>query len=193
MSEDISGLVKSAAALARPVVEGIDDTRLSDPTPCAEYEVKDLLNHLILVVTQFQALARHGQGDFSQTPDRVAAGDWRTEFAVESEKTVAAWSEPGALDGVSAGMGLPQATVGRMVLLDLTLHAWDLARATGQDYTPEPDVVSSLLLFLDDMAPMAREMGMFGEAVDVPADADPFTRVLAGSGRDPRWTGRPIE
>lgn len=193
MSEDISGLLKSAAALARPVVDGVGENQLSAPTPCAEFDVKDLLNHMLLVVTQFQALARHEAADFSETPDRVGTGgDWRGDWASEAERVVAAWSEPGALDGVSAGMGLPQLTVGRMVLLDMTLHVWDLARATGQDYTPAPGTVESLQAFLDDMAPMARKMGIFGDPVEVPDDADPFARVLAGSGRDPRWS-RPIE
>lgn len=192
MSEDICGLLKSAAAAARPVVDGIDDARLGDPTPCAEYDVKNLINHLFLVVTNFQVLAAGEGADFSTTPDRLT-GDWRGEFAAETERLVAAWSAPGALEGVSAGMGLPQTTVARMVLLDLTLHAWDLARATGQDFTPVPGAADSLHGFMDEMGPTARKMGMLGEPVEVAADAPAFERLLGLSGRDPRWSGRPIE
>lgn len=192
MSEDISGILKSAAAAARPVVDGLDEAHFDDRTPCAEYGVKDLLNHLFLVVVNFQVLATGAGADFSTTPDRLT-GDWRGEFGAETERLVAAWSAPEALEGVSAGMGLPQPVVARMALLDLTLHAWDLARATGQDYAPDAGVVDELLEFLVMMAPMARENGMLGEPVEVSADAPAFDRLLGGSGRDPRWSGRPIE
>ena len=192
MSEDISGLLETAAATARPVVDGIDEKHFGDPTPCAEYDVKDLLNHLFLVVTNFQALASGAEADFSATPDRLT-GDWRGEFGAETERLVVAWSAPGAMEGVAAGMGLPQPIVARMALLDLTLHAWDLARATGQDFAPAPEVVDTLLGFLATMAPMARQNGVLGEPVDVGEGASDFERLLGRSGRDPRWTGRPIE
>lgn len=192
MSEDIPGVLKSAAAVARPVVEGVTEARFGDPTPCAEYDVKELLNHLFLVVTNFQALAKGGTADFSTTPDRLT-GDWRGEFGAETERLVEAWSAPEALEGVSAGMGLPQPVVAKMILLDLTIHAWDLARATGRDFTPDPRAVSVLLGFLGDMAPMARANGVFGEEVEVGDDATDFERLLGGSGRDPQWKGRPIE
>lgn len=192
MSEEISGLLKSAAAAARPVVDGVGEEHFGAPTPCAEYDVKALLNHLFQVVTNFQALASRGSADFSSTPDRLT-GDWRGEFGAETERLVAAWSAPDALEGVSAGMGLPQAIVARMALLDLTLHAWDLARATGQDFTPADGTVSALFELVDTMAPTARERGMFGEPVEVPEGASDFERLLGETGRDPGWSRRPIE
>ncbi|MEV0651052.1 TIGR03086 family metal-binding protein [Phytomonospora sp. NPDC050363] len=185
MSEDISGLLKAASAAARPVFEGIPDDRLGAPTPCAEYDVRELLNHLFLVVTNFQVLASGAAADFSETPDRLT-GDWRAQLVTETERLAEAWGAPGALDGVSAGMGLPQRTVGLMGLLDMTVHPWDLARATGQDFTPDPGAVTALLGLLDDIAPMARKMSVLGEAVEAPADATPFERLLAASGREPR-------
>lgn len=73
-----------------------------------------------------------------------------------------------------------------MVLLDLTVHAWDLARATGRSFEPDPAVVAGLAEEVERMAPMARQAGVFGEAVEPPADATAFERLLATTGRDPR-------
>ncbi|MET9346763.1 TIGR03086 family metal-binding protein [Streptomyces termitum] len=185
----VSELLRLAADRAVPLVEGIDDADLGAPTPCAEYDVRALLNHLFAVVVNFQALAAKKDADFSEIPDRVAGAGWRAGFAAETGRLVEAWAEPGAEEGTSGAMGLPARMVGAMVLLDLTVHAWDLARATGRDFEPDPAVVAGLAGEVERMAPMAREAKVFGEAVTPPAGATPFERLLATTGRDPR--GRP--
>lgn len=181
----ISKLLRDAADVAVPVLGGIQDEQLGAATPCTEYRVGDLVNHLFQVVVNFQSLARREPADFSTTPD-VLGTDWRARFVTETDALVAAWSPASALEGVSPGMGLPQPTVGRMALLDLTLHAWDLAVATGQAYTPSAAAVDELLVMVDEMGPMARQMKVFGDEVPVGADADAFTRLLGEAGRDPR-------
>ncbi|WJV46970.1 TIGR03086 family metal-binding protein [Streptomyces flavofungini] len=210
-------LLAVAAAHALPVVRNLPDDRLGARTPCAEYDVRALVNHLFHVVVQFQELAAKRNADFGgDTPDYVAEGDdWRERFAAETEKVVAAWSEPGADEGTTGAMNMPARTVGSMVLLDLTVHAWDLARATGQAYGTDeapasgapdagardvgvpdvgvpdvgvPDVVAALRAAVDELAPTARAMGVLGEPVPVREDASDFDRLLAATGRDPHWT-----
>ncbi|MFD9907671.1 TIGR03086 family metal-binding protein [Streptomyces sp. NPDC059063] len=186
----LGDLIAVAAARAIPVVRAIGDEQLTARTPCADYDVKDLVNHLFHVVVQFQSLAAKEGADFTSTPDRVAQGaDWRERFADEADGLVGAWSAPGADEGTTGAMGLPAATVGAMVLLDLTVHAWDLARATGQEYgTADGDMLRVLDVLwgaVGEMAPMARAMGMFGDPVPVPEGASTFERLLAGTGRDP--------
>ncbi|MGA4840331.1 TIGR03086 family metal-binding protein [Streptomyces sp. G45] len=189
----IGDLLALAAARAVPVVRGIGDERLAAPTPCAEYDVRDLLNHLFQVVEQFRSLAAKGDADFSSTPDRVAEDPgWRERFAKETDALVAAWSAPGADEGTAGAMGLPAATVGGMALLDLTVHAWDLARATGQEYPVDAGllpVVEALRATVAELAPMARSRGVFGAPVPVAADAPVLDRLLAETGRDPLWEG----
>jgi uncharacterized protein (TIGR03086 family) len=182
-----SELLTRAAAPAVVVVAGIDDTQLDLPTPCAKFTVRELLNHLFQVVVNFQSLARREAADWSGTPDALT-GDWRHRFAGEAAKLVEAWSDPSAMEGVSPGMGLPQETVRNMVLLDLTVHAWDLARATGQPFTGDAEAVSAVHGLVLQMGPMAREQGVFGDEVPVPEGADELATVLARSGRDPHWT-----
>ncbi|MFI2783499.1 TIGR03086 family metal-binding protein [Streptomyces sp. ALB3] len=183
----ISELLDGAAARAVPVVRGIRDDQLADGTPCSEYDVRALLNHLFLVIENFRALAVRGATDFSRTED-VVTGDWRGRFEDETALLVKAWAEPGAEEGTAGAMGMPARTVGLMVLGDLTVHAWDLARATGQEFEPDPAVVDELEPGLAAMAPQAREMKVFGEPFPVSPGATAFERVLAVTGRDP---GRP--
>ncbi|GHJ43666.1 TIGR03086 family protein [Catellatospora sp. TT07R-123] len=187
MTMTVANLLRRSADAALPVLRGIGDDQLDLPTPCTEYQVGDLINHLFLVVVNFQHLARHEPADFSATPD-VTGTDWRARFAAESDALVAAWSQPSALEGVSAGMGLPQPVVGQLVLLDLTVHAWDLAVATGQPYRPDADAVARLGELVEMMDEQARAMKVFGDEVAVPDGADPFTRLLGRAGRDPGWS-----
>lgn len=184
----ISELLAATAERALPVVRGVTGDALTAPTPCPEYDVRALINHLLQVVVNFQALAAKQDTDFSATTDRTAAGDWRETFADECARLVEAWAEPGAEEGTTGALGLPARSVGHMVLTDLTVHAWDLARATRQEYAPDPEVVAELGPAVEEMAPRALRYGAFGEAVSAPADASPFARVLAVTGRDPRWS-----
>ncbi|MYS84876.1 TIGR03086 family metal-binding protein [Embleya scabrispora] len=186
MTETISELLRHASRAAVAVVGGIRDDELRLPTPCDAYEVGDLLNHLFQVVVNFQALAAKESADFSTTPDHLH-GDWRAGFEAETARLVAAWSMPGADEGISGGMGLPAGIVARMALLDLTVHAWDLARATGRDYTPPSQVIPALNELVDTMATTARTMNVFAAPVPTPEDAPPFEALLAHTGRDPRW------
>ncbi|MFH8760039.1 TIGR03086 family metal-binding protein [Streptomyces atroolivaceus] len=182
----ISELLEGATARAVPVVRGIEDDQLALGTPCSEYDVRALLNHLLLVIENFRALAAKGSTDFSRTED-VVTGDWRGRFDDETALLVKAWAGPGAEEGTTGGMQMPARTVGLMVLGDLTVHAWDLARATGQDFVPDPVVVAELEPGLAAMAPQAREMKVFGEPFPVAPGATAFERVLAVTGRDPGW------
>lgn len=64
----ISALLEAAADAALPVLRGVRDDQLELPTPCAEYDLRALLNHLFQVVVAFQALAAKKDVDFSTTP-----------------------------------------------------------------------------------------------------------------------------
>ncbi|MDQ3312282.1 MAG: TIGR03086 family protein, partial [Actinomycetota bacterium] len=69
---------------------------------------------------------------------------------------------------------------------DVFMHTWDLARATGQDETLDPDRCDEILAGMEPMDEVLRSSGQYGPKVDVPADADVQTRLLAFIGRDPR-------
>ncbi|OEJ97651.1 TIGR03086 family metal-binding protein [Streptomyces thermolilacinus] len=192
MTKPLSELLRTAAERSLPVIRAIPDERLADPTPCGEYDVRALLGHLHQVVVNFQLLAAKKDVDFSvEAEDVCRRADWRDSFAVETAALVDAWAEPGAEEGTAGAMGLPAAVVGRMVLGDLVIHAWDLALATGQEYAPDPAVVDDVLGTFRELAPTGRTMGAFGPEHPLPdagAGASPWERLLALTGRDPSWT-----
>jgi uncharacterized protein (TIGR03086 family) len=183
----ISRLLEVASGQAVPVVRGIRDDQLGARTPCSEYDVHALANHLFQMVLNFQALAAKKSVDLAAEPEHLD-GPWRDHFADETVRLVAAWDAPDAEEGVSAGMGLPSRTIGTLALGELTVHVWDLARATGQPYAPDPVVVEVLSLEYGELAAKARATGAFGEPFGVTKDATEFEALLSGTGRDPYWT-----
>jgi uncharacterized protein (TIGR03086 family) len=191
----IGELLRRAAGRAVPLVRAIPDEALTAPTPCPDYDVRALADHLFHVVVEFQKLAARQEADFTVTPRRVGAGgDWRERFADETDKLVAAWSAPGVEDGTTGAWQMPARLVGSMALLDLVVHAWDLAQATGRAYPVDEElapVVAELRGAVAELAPTGRKMGAFGEPVPVPEGAPEFERLLGETGRDPYWRERP--
>ncbi|CAL9279150.1 MULTISPECIES: TIGR03086 family metal-binding protein [unclassified Streptomyces] len=192
MTKPLSELLRTAAERSLPVVRAIPDEALSAPTPCGEYDVRRLLAHLHQVVVNFQSLAAKRDVDFSaEAEDVCLRPGWRDVLTAETAALVDAWGAPGAEEGTTGAMGLPAGVVGRMVLGDLVIHAWDLARATGQEYAPDPAVVDDVLEAFQQLAPTGRAMGAFGPEHPLPdagAGASPWERLLALTGRDPAWT-----
>ncbi|WP_329456325.1 TIGR03086 family metal-binding protein [Streptomyces sp. NBC_01497] len=189
MSEKISDLLERAAARTVPVVRAIEDGQLSLPTPCGAYDVRTLAGHLYRVVLNFQELAAKRNADFTQQ-SLPLEGDWRAGFAEETHRLIAAWAAPGAEEGTTGAMSMPARTVGAMVLGDLVVHGWDLARATGRPYEPAASDAALLDEVGDrfaELAPTGRTMGVFGPEVPVAAGAHPFERLLGLTGRDPHW------
>ncbi|MGW2053495.1 TIGR03086 family metal-binding protein [Streptomyces sp. NPDC001840] len=186
MSDKISRLLEAAADRTVTVVHGITDEQLGAPTPCSEYDVRALAAHLFQVVVNFQALAAKREADFGVPPEPLE-GAWRDRFAEETVRLIEAWDAPGAEEGTSGAMGFPARTVGAMVLGDLAVHGWDLARATGQPYEPAGVLLDVVGEEFRALAPMGRKMGVFGEPVPVAEDASPFDALLAAMGRDPGW------
>ncbi|WP_439658113.1 TIGR03086 family metal-binding protein [Lentzea sp. HUAS TT2] len=181
----LSVLLDRARDHALPVIANITDDDLAKPTPCADYDVRALLDHLLHVVVEFQKLAAKQDADFSHTPSYP---DWRAQYPAESAKLVEAWGQPGATEGIAGNMQMPATVVGGLVLLDLTIHASDLARATGQSFEPDPEVFTEVAGLVSQMGPMAIEMKVFAAPVEAPAGASPFEQLLATTGRDPRWS-----
>ncbi|MEU8126168.1 TIGR03086 family metal-binding protein [Micromonospora sp. NPDC049049] len=196
MSTQTSELLAAAAPRTVDVVRGVSDDQLDLPTPCSDYLVRDLLNHLFQVVVNFQDLAEKRQVEWAEKPDHLGDG-WRDRFEAETGRLVAAWSDPSTLEGVSPGMGMPQSVIGGMALLDLTVHGWDLAVATGQPYQPAPEAVAELHALVERLGPTARKMGVFADppatpTPDPPPDLAPnLAHLLTQTGRTPTWPQTP--
>lgn len=167
-------------------VHRIGDGNWAKPTPCSEWTVRDLLNHLVYenlwVPELFAGKTVDEVGDRYEGDclgdDPIGAWD-------RSSQAAAAAVEAADLDAIVhlSFADLP----GRMYLdqltFDLVVHGWDLARGIGEDDTIDPDHVQALWDEVVAQKDMIQGSGMFGTEVAVPAGADLQTRVLGLIGR----------
>jgi uncharacterized protein (TIGR03086 family) len=165
------------------------------PTPCTEWDVRDLVSHLVVEQLWVGAMLRgetiadvgdRFDGD-QLGVDAVAAWD---RAAADS---LAAFAAPGAIDRVvhlSYG-DVPAADYCREMAFDATVHTWDLARATGGDERLDPELVAAARELVDARFDDFRQSGLFGEPVPMPPDADPQAALLAKLGRQAAPSGHP--
>jgi uncharacterized protein (TIGR03086 family) len=173
--------MRTAAARMTALVQDIKEDQLGLPTPCTEYDVKGLLNHLEWGADLFESVSLGG----GFVPPKA---DYTGDLPERIERLLAVYERPEAWAGESEAMGgLPKAVLANMVLTDFVAHGWDLSKATGLEYKVEEDTAAALLAFAEQTAPTARERGMFGAEVPVPADAPAMDRFLGVIGRDPAW------
>ena len=78
--------------------------------------------------------------------------------------------------------------IDRFYTVDVFMHTWDLARATGQDDRLDPGLCADLLAGMEPMEAVIRGSGQYGPRVPVAAEADAQTRLLGFIGRDPAWS-----
>lgn len=187
-----------AAADLKGVLAALEPDMLQRDTPCAEFTVADLLNHCLAAVQTLADAAEHAVSTTRPDAGEEDGGDENDEdvtareLCVEVDRLATAWSDP-ALAGVDSttagGMTMPVAFHHMIAVQELVLHAWDLAKATGLDHTPDPEALEALHEFLTEVADHAPRdgSGPFGPAVQVDDNATTLDRVLGLSGRDPHW------
>lgn len=183
--------VRPAAATFTTVVAAVPDDLLAAPTPCADLDVRGLVAHLL---TWGPALVGAAHGEQVPPADVTVGDGWRADLAAHVDALTAGWSDAGAWEGDTHMGGpdaLPASVVGAMVVGELVVHGWDLARAVGADPTWDDALLADLLAATAAMAPMGREMGIYGPEVAVDADAPVLDRLLAVTGRDPAWAAPP--
>ena len=169
------------------LVDGVpDETAWARPAPVPGWTARDVVRHL---VEWFPGFLEGGAGvtlpvgpDVDDDP--VAA--WRTM----SDGVQAVLDDPGsaqkALVNPHIGEVPLPAAISRFFTADVFMHTWDLARATGQDETLDPQRCAVLLDGMQPLDGLLRSSGQYGPKVEVPDDADVQTRMLAFIGRDPR-------
>ncbi|MBM9469500.1 TIGR03086 family metal-binding protein [Nakamurella leprariae] len=192
-----------AAQAIAEVAAGITDDQLTGPTPCAQYRVGDLLDHVMGLSVAFTvaadrtddpALRAELQQESVQGQATLEHLDphWRQLLPGRLQRLARAWDDPAAWDGSgeAGGVTMPGGVAGRVATQELVLHGWDLAAATGQPYAVDPQHAALLHHMTQEAtAPDQRAMRdtIFGPEVPVPGDASEFDRALGLSGRDPGW------
>jgi uncharacterized protein (TIGR03086 family) len=181
------------------LITGIPDGSLDGPTPCPDYTLGDLVDHVGGMALAFTAAAMKATDDTgSQGPSGDASrlgDDWRARIPGSLAALAAAWRDPAAWGGVTraGGLELPGQVAGLVVLDELVIHGWDVARASRQPYHCDPGLLEAVHGFVAPFAEPGKEAareGLFGPMVEVPDGAPLLDRVVGLTGRDPAWSPR---
>jgi uncharacterized protein (TIGR03086 family) len=168
-------------------VDAIRDDQWELGTPCSEWNVRDLVNHLVnenrwmLPLLEGKTIAEVGDALDGDLLGSDPKGAW-AECVKESQDAVARLG--GKDDPVHVSWGdISRDDYIEQVAADLTLHAWDLARGIGTDEQLDPKLIDGAHDVVAPYVEVARGAGVYGEKVDVPSNADKQTQVLALIGR----------
>jgi len=164
-------------------------TRLWDgPSPVAGWVARDIVRHL---TEWLPALLSTGAA-IELPPGPSADDDPVAAWQVHCTAVQALLDDPATADRALANphigtLALDHA-IDQFYTPDVFMHTWDLARATGQDDRLDTDFCGQLLAGMEPIEEVIRSSGQYGPRFQVPADADPQTRLLGFIGRDPSWT-----
>jgi uncharacterized protein (TIGR03086 family) len=191
-TEKTTGLLVAVLTDLAPVVGGISHDQLHDPTPCTEYDVEQLRDHVLGWLTTFAA----GFADPNGHAPQASPDGYQAPADAAAEVRTAADSLAHAIRAGAAGRPLrlgdsamPGDMALSMILWEYQVHGWDLARATGQPWSPPAEAAEESLEFAPGMlTPDYQGDGKaFAPRVPVPASAPALDRLLGLSGRDPGW------
>ena len=182
-------MLQRAVDEAGRLVDGVSTDQLANPTPCSEWTVRDLINHVTGGATIFAISAEQGS-----VPDdeigRLATGDnlgtdYRGAFHTATDRAMAAFRQPGILEKiVKLPFGeMPAGVALDIAIYDVTTHAVDLARATGQSVDDTELLEAALEMGKQMDGPELRQPGVFGPEQPAPSGASAEDRLLAFAGR----------
>jgi uncharacterized protein (TIGR03086 family) len=161
------------------VYDGIDDSHWALETPCAGWRVRDLVDHTLRWQAEGGALL-----GMTTKPD----DEWETIRAAYADHL----SDDSNLEGtVDEFAGIPKGDLAGLLIGDLLIHSWDVARSIGADETlpaaPVDAVLAGLRHMPTELLRGHNPLGvpMMGPAVEVPADASAQDQMLAMAGRRP--------
>ncbi len=170
------------------LIAGTSAEQLGSATPCPDFTVKDLTEHIVLVLRRVGAIGR-GEHWSSVTEEAVASG-WLEDYRTAAEEIERVWADPAMLEGqyeVPWGM-LPAVPVLLTYVAEIATHGWDLATATGQPFAVADEMLVPALATLRFGLPAEGRGGPempFDPVVDPGPDA-PALLQIAG------WLGRAV-
>jgi uncharacterized protein (TIGR03086 family) len=184
---DIAHAHRDALAATERIVAALAPDQFGHVTPCAGWDVGELLHHLVYGNLWVPPLA---EGEtIEEVGDRfegdIVGEDFLAAYRRSAELAASAFEVDGALEAscaVSYGPITGEVYAGHR-FVDVLIHGWDLAVATDQRTTLSPELVEASFLVVEPQLDLLRESGCFSTTVEVPDDADPQTRLLALLGR----------
>lgn len=171
--------LEAALGVTEALIAGVRPRQMRQPTPCPDYDVGALVEHLVGFATHFADKA-NGEPSPADPSDLPEGTDLPAAYHDAAERLVT---------GYRSGAGGDAASPIGVVLMETITHGWDLAEATGQA-APYPDdaVEDALAAGRSMLSPEYRGDGQpFGDEVEASKDAEPLDRLVAFLGRDPSW------
>ncbi len=183
-------MMRKVIVETKRVVAGIEPDQLTNATPCVDWDVHALLNHITGGATMFAECVQNGSISDDEmgrlmTTDLVE-GDYRQAFGAAADRATAAFDAPGALDRtVKLPFGeMPAGVALQIAIFDVATHALDLAVATSQRQELDPEVLQAAWDSAQSMlTPELRAAGLFAAPREVATDAPLAERLLAFAGR----------
>jgi uncharacterized protein (TIGR03086 family) len=190
---DLLPAFERAVASTAEIVKATPGDRLDAPTPCSEWDVRALLNHVIGTLWLAEALfgdqpPRYPMAPGSLPPADLAGGDPAAAYAEAATAALAAASAGDALTRLHVTpLGeMPGPALAGFTTLDILVHGWDLATATGQPADLDAPLAAHVLGFAERaLATPESRAARIGPAVPVAADAPVIQRLAAFLGRQP--------
>jgi uncharacterized protein (TIGR03086 family) len=174
MQADDPEVLRRALHQLSELLVDIHPESLSDPTPCAEWTVQDLVDHIVAAPEKFARIVRDQPIDWS-APTPPAGRDPAGTFRSHTDDLLRAWDQH---DGSAGPAGIDWQCA------ELAVHAWDLAtalhRSTGE---LDPEVAERGLAFMQDNLTPNNRGAAFGPAQAPPGGADAYQRIAAFAGR----------
>jgi uncharacterized protein (TIGR03086 family) len=187
---DTIEMMKQVIASTDKVVQGIDESQLGMPSPCTEWTVRDVLNHITGGSTMFAVCVEDGTISDEQLGQLLGGDNLGDDFLgawrAASGRAIEAFGIPGVLDKmVKLPFGeMPAGIALNIAIFDVLTHAADIATATGQHIDDDELIETALGVGRQMIGPDLRAPGVFGPEVQAPDGATPVQRLLAFAGRE---------
>jgi uncharacterized protein (TIGR03086 family) len=168
-------------AVLQHVLHGIADDDLAKQTPCREFDVAALTDHLMNSITVIGGAAG------AQTPERDQRDSVERQVVLAARPALDAWKRRGLDGNVAFGSNeAPAKMMAGILCLEFLVHAWDYARAMGRPVNA-PDSLADYVMGLARrvITPQGRTSAGFDDPVDAPDDASSLDRLVAYTGRNP--------
>lgn len=184
---DIAELHRRAVDGMTARIHDIKDNRWSSPTPCSDWDLRELVNHVtyecLWTVPLMEGKTVDEVGDVFEGD--VLGADPKASWDSASKGAVDAISAPGAVSRtVHLSFGdFSGEEYARQMFADMLIHSWDVAKATGGDDRLDPELVSACAAWFADLEEAYRDAGVIGPRIHTSKDDDEQTRLLAAFGR----------
>jgi uncharacterized protein (TIGR03086 family) len=177
--------IERATEVASKAVHGVQRSQLSDPTPCTELDVRGLLNHLLGGLEMLRTAASGGKAEMPQG-DQFGPNPGQ-DYDERRGKLLDVMKDPAVLQrNWEMPFGsMPGTMMAGIAFFEHLTHAWDVAKATGQDTALPEDLVTEAFDVVTPMDMMLRMPGVCGPKVEVPDDASLQDKFIGFMGRNP--------